>query len=232
MKELSTNTSILSDDGSPLYFHANKRFPIEQVYESVKPFDEISYLSTIAQFIVSHPTADFEFTFSDVVNTYVNSGLDAVYTRFLKKIVPERAGIIKQLEQLYSLGCPELYLFHKTAEETVRFKSDEIVPANPLAMPQIDVTPDFQFAYNYARVEDKNRYVMAFPALDLYRAEESRSGQTRGALSLHLNQVQFGRFDSESLSNITQHMKIYRFDAQTRVKLLDFQLKSNLGALV
>jgi len=128
MIDLGYNEMMIGKGNIPKFFLTDRRFPIEEVTQNLKPFDEISYISRIAFFIQSNLSQSKDNT---LIFDIYNLGLSMIYSRYLKKILEaktdysaEQISKMKRSEiisVLYKLGCPKLYCFHKTAKETTTY---------------------------------------------------------------------------------------------------------------
>jgi hypothetical protein len=79
------------------------------------------------------------------------------------------------LEALYSLGCPPLYMFHKTAHASVLQKDISLrktILANPLSQSEVFITDKVKIPLEFLeRPGEEYQYLVAFPMKEILAAQ-------------------------------------------------------------
>lgn len=230
---------IFGETGDIHFILTDKRIPVEMAYNNLRSFDEISYVTDIAEFISRCSDPKEEISLDDMIQLFGNQGLTSL-DQYLLKIIKYKLGFgeaqinklhrSETLRKLYDLGCPELYYFHKTATETTTFgiEGKTIVP-NPLNARRVWLARDHRTIYDYLRPQDKKPFVLAFPMYEVLQAEEeTQQGSnhdepsTPPYASFITNTINFAELPANTLSGITAKTKVFSIDYGGRKKLETF----------
>jgi hypothetical protein len=245
MSEVRADGVLIQNNGKPLYFLLNKRIPIELLQSKILPFDEASYALNLSRFILDN-TDDPKTTAATLVEAYKNDGESAFNFR-LMEIVKKRTGLNDaQLSQvptsqiitkLYELGCPQLYVMHKTARVTSKYGTEtwgtkkRVINANPLSQPHIMVTSDFRMISTYKRQGDEYPYLIAVPLEIVIKSEEmykaqggyvSPSDGIFGDEYFWLNQLNVA-----DMTELTNKLRIYSVDRDYEAYILSLHEGAN-----
>ena len=237
---LGSEQQIIGEDGKPLYFLLDKRIPVDMDYDKLKPFDEVDYISNIAKFIEKNSSSSNHKTaFADVVDTYFKKDFFSLTPFFINIIIDKHEISEEQLKKmprnqvlqmLYDLGCPQLFAFHKTATNTVKYGTEhfpnphKVIP-NPLGLKNMWVTAEYSYTSNYLRKEDKNPFIMAFPLEEVFSAEDrlfAKDGRNIRGTDFGVQYLPMEVIDNQQLQKITNKMRVFSIDKSRYQKLETF----------
>lgn len=210
--------NVVGDDGQLYAFGLDKRVPTELVKDKLKPFDEVTYLTSIAKFVSeNYPDGSIDEMY--VLHDFTNVGAFAKIDRFFFDILLKNGTTQLEidtlpkselLKRLYALGCPELYYFHKSAAKTAKFPHAETIFPNPLDNNQTYVKREVWTTYEYLRPEDHTPFLLAIPALETHQAiEESYPEEAAKSTDFHLDTINFRNMKNDARAKVLGNTRIF-----------------------
>ena len=192
----------IQQHGSLLSLLSNKVAPVNEAFNQLNPFNERKYIEAIGNFVIANPLvfsnhqANLPTTTEEVIEEYKESRspfslllplLEDLQKRgtFSPRIeyspfhwnAPETKlwSIGDALEAVYGLGCPPLFLFHKTAHVAIpraNHSTRETILANPLVQKETYLTEWVKWPLAYLNEPgEQYQYMIAFPMKEIFDAQ-------------------------------------------------------------
>lgn len=214
----------------------------EEAYIKLPTFDEVTYVQSIADFIINNlPSAGHGLSKSRFITDYMQYHSPIImpfYDPLMRQWLLEKdsttqhdRGIkigemsaVEVLKLMRNRGCPTFYLFHKTAHLLTPMNSFTRVHGNPFTRNNVDVTTLFGWTTTYVREGDQLPYVIGFPMSELLEGQaridtySSRGEINFEYLSRGFLGVDLARMPQKNIQAILAKVKIFSTETSGLIK--------------